>query len=141
MLAMAHFLSTRTEPKIYYKPWELLPEHEESIKAQISEAEALIAREVQEFNNRYPKESPNQEKKAPVGETIESTSDKETVGEPRTESPSVPVSTTTSAVTDTTNPTTQAPPQTAGKGKEKEKDMEEHNGEVVVENEEDTVIY
>lgn len=54
------------------------------------------------------------------------------MGEPRTESPSV------SNAVDTTNdtPVTQSEQVTAEK-----QSMEEHNGEVVVENEEDTVIY
>lgn len=33
----------------YYKPWELLPEESERIKVQIEDAEALVAREEEEF--------------------------------------------------------------------------------------------
>jgi len=57
------------------------------------------------------------------------------VGELGVESLSVPIS---DPVTDTTNPVAQAPPSDKVKAEEAE---EEHNGEVVVENEEDTVIY
>ncbi|TVY93289.1 hypothetical protein LAWI1_G000684 [Lachnellula willkommii] len=128
MLAMANSLTTNAEPKLYYKPWELLPREEERIKEQIAEAEALIAREVDEFYARYPKahvEESSAKEKANI-------TSKETVGEPRTESPSV------SKAVDTTNdtPVTQSDQVTAEK-----QSMEEHIGEVVVENEEDTVIY
>ena len=57
------------------------------------------------------------------------------MGELGVESLSVPIS---DPVTDTTNPVAQAPPSDKVKAEEAE---EEHNGEVVVENEEDTVIY
>lgn len=53
------------------------------------------------------------------------------MGEPKAESPSV-------SVVDSTNSLTQAPSDQA---KAENLAQEEHNGEVVVENEEDTVIY
>jgi hypothetical protein len=89
----------------------------------------LIEREVEEFNARHP---------TPPGiEAVEegkaNGTSKETVGEPHAESPSV------SNVIDTTNlpvKATQSDQVTAEK-----QAQEEHNGEVVVENEEDTVIY
>ncbi|TVY48450.1 hypothetical protein LOCC1_G000891 [Lachnellula occidentalis] len=128
MLAMANSLTTNAEPKLYYKPWELLPREEEHIKEQIAEAEALIEREVDEFYARYPKAH---EEESSAKEQANITS-QGTVGEPRTESPSV------SNAVDTTNdtPVTQSDQFTAEK-----QSIEEHNGEVVVENEEDTVIY
>lgn len=57
---------------------------------------------------------------------------KETLGEPHTESPSI-------SNVDTTNPPVQAP-QSDQITTEKHS-LEEHNGEVIVEAEEDTVIY
>jgi len=123
ILAMANFLCTKTEPKLYYKPWELLPRDEERIKTQIAEAEAIIEREVDEFYRQHPKESGTESRQEP-GENTNGTS-KETVGEPRFESPSV-----SSALVDTTNPSAH-----------EKLSLEEHNGEVVVEAEEDTVIY
>jgi hypothetical protein len=108
----------------------LLPREEERTKEQIAEAEVLIEREVDEFYARYPK-APEEESSAKEKANITS---KETVGEPRTESPPV------SKAVDTTNnnpvQVTQSDQATAEK-----QSMEEHNGEVVVENEEDTVIY
>ncbi|KZF21532.1 pinin/SDK/memA domain protein [Xylona heveae TC161] len=52
LLAMAHFLYTDTEPRLYYKPWELLPGDEDRIKKQVEEAEEVIQRELKEFEDR-----------------------------------------------------------------------------------------
>jgi len=107
-----------------------LPREEERIKEQTAEAEALIEREVDEFYARYPKAS---EGEASAKDKANITS-KETVGEPHTESP--PVSKAVDTTNDTPVQVTQSDQVTAEK-----QSMEEHNGEVVVENEEDTVIY
>ncbi|KAF2834400.1 putative nuclear protein SDK3 [Patellaria atrata CBS 101060] len=56
LLATANFLYTRTEPRLYYKPWELRPKDEDIIKAQIEEAEATIDRELDEFEQTREKE-------------------------------------------------------------------------------------
>lgn len=148
LLSRAHFLSTKTEPKLvcannpsnymlsadhlqYYKPWEPLPEEEIRIKRQISEIEALIKRELEEFNNSHPEES---SKEAPIPEEKIDSSSKETVGEPHIEPP--PIS---NADVDPPNPPTKPPqPDQSATG---EHSLEEHNGEVVVEADEDTVIY
>lgn len=130
MLAMAHFLCTKTEPKVYYKPWELLPRDEERIKSQIAEAEALINQEEKEFKARHstltdsPISKDNEKQKK-----ANNTSD-EMVGELLAEPPSA-----TTKELDTTNK--QAPES----GETAKVSLELHNGEVVVENEEDTVIY
>ncbi|KAH8801504.1 pinin/SDK/memA/ protein conserved region-domain-containing protein [Xylogone sp. PMI_703] len=127
MLAMANCLYTKTEPRLYYKPWELQPEEEDRIKTQIAEAEAIIEREVEEFNLKHPKDDATAE-----GET--NGRSKEPVGEPHKESPSVPIA------VDTTNPkpSQEVPSQPSKTEKES---VEENNGEVVEEAEEDTVIY
>ncbi|KAJ5952808.1 uncharacterized protein N7479_011221 [Penicillium vulpinum] len=57
MLAMAHFLKTQAKPALYYKPWQPRPGDDEAIKKQIEEAEATVAREVAEFEARYPPEA------------------------------------------------------------------------------------
>lgn len=127
---MANSLSTKTEPKLvyctvtyqisklislkYYKPWQLQTGQEERIKNQIAEAEALIEREVADFEARHPKEATPGKIEA---EDTNGTS-KETAGEPATESPSV----LSLAPTDTTNVPAQA----------EKPALEEHNGEVVV---------
>ncbi len=115
----------------YYKPWELLPRDEERIKTQIKEAEATIKRETAEFDLRNPNRPGKEE---PSKEEIAYSMSKEVPGEPLTESPSI------SKVDDTTNnfPAREPP---AEKTKAEKQAQEEHNSEVVVENDEDTVIY
>ncbi|KAJ4422431.1 hypothetical protein N0V82_002879 [Gnomoniopsis sp. IMI 355080] len=49
MLASARALKTRSEPKLYYRPWELTKEQEDIIKDQIRDAEAQIEEELQQF--------------------------------------------------------------------------------------------
>lgn len=110
----------------------MLPRDEDRIKTQLADAEARSEREVEEFYARHPKELKNDEETS-ADEKTNGTS-KETVGEPQTESPSV-----SNAPVDTTNIPVQVP-QSDQVTAEKQS-LEEHNGEVVVENEEDTVIY
>lgn len=155
MLARAHFLSTKTEPKLvcatnpiyymlsanmpqYYKPWEPLPEEVDRIKQQISEVEALIKRELDEFDKSHPEE-PSKEAPTLEEEKID-TSSKETVGEPHTESPPISnVDVEPVKPIEPTNPHVQTPqPDQSATG---EHSSGEHNGEVLVEAEEDTVIY
>ena len=107
----------------------MLPRDEDRIKKQIADAEALIEREVEEFYAKHPKEG-GQDSSA--GSKTNGAS-KETVGEPQLESPSV-------SNVDTTNISPVQAPQSDEVKAEKQA-QEEHNGEVVVENEEDTVIY
>ncbi|KAJ5371286.1 uncharacterized protein N7496_007378 [Penicillium cataractarum] len=66
LVAMAHFLKTRTEPVLYYKPWQLRSGDEDVIREQIEEAEAKVAREVAEFDARYPPEAFVYEKLEPI---------------------------------------------------------------------------
>lgn len=49
MLDMAYFLHTKSEPRLYYKPWEMRPEEEERIKAQAKDTQGIIDRELEEF--------------------------------------------------------------------------------------------
>ncbi|KAJ5506746.1 Pinin/SDK/MemA protein [Penicillium expansum] len=57
MLALAHFHKTQAKPALYYKPWQPRTGDDAAIKQQIEEAEATIAREVAEFEARYPPEA------------------------------------------------------------------------------------
>lgn len=52
MRAMAHSLQTRSEPKLFYRPWELTAAQEDKIQDQIRDTEADIADEVQRFKRR-----------------------------------------------------------------------------------------
>ncbi|KAE8154736.1 pinin/SDK/memA/ protein conserved region-domain-containing protein [Aspergillus avenaceus] len=56
ILAMAHFLKTKAEPALYYKPWQLRSDDEDIIQDQVEEAKATISREISEFESRYPPE-------------------------------------------------------------------------------------
>ncbi|KAL4988360.1 pinin/SDK/memA/ protein conserved region-domain-containing protein [Aspergillus falconensis] len=72
LLAMAHFLKTKSEPVLYYKPWQLRPEEDDTIQDQIRQAEATIAREVEEFDARNAQEDqPETEKHDQTEETQE----------------------------------------------------------------------
>jgi hypothetical protein len=99
------------------------------IKKQIIDAEELIERGLEEFYTRHPKEGGRD----PSAESKTNGTSKETVGEPQLESPSV------SNVDNTNLPPVQAPQSDEVKAEKLA--QEEHNGEVVLENEEDTVIY
>jgi pinin/SDK/memA/ protein conserved region len=64
--AMAGFLRTKTEPRLYYKPWELRPEEEEQIKKQIEEFAEASRKEQSEDQPRIttsPLESDSKEAK------------------------------------------------------------------------------
>lgn len=78
MLAMAHSLRTRSEPELYYRPWELSPEQEETIKDQVHNAEGQIEQEVKEFKRRKEQRlkelgalPSSSEVEATVGEQVE----------------------------------------------------------------------
>ncbi|KAL2064399.1 hypothetical protein VTL71DRAFT_4893 [Oculimacula yallundae] len=137
LLAMANFLSTKAEPKIYYKPWELLPRDEERIKSQIKEAEATVENETVQFDLRHPNRPGRKEKEetssSTTKEMVGQPQEESLSGEPQNESPSV------SKNDDTTNSLSQIPQ--SEQHQDKKRAQEEHNGEVVVENAEDTVIY
>ncbi len=109
-----------------------MPSDEERIKDQIAEAKAAIEREEADFRAKHPKDISREPVTQDEKEETIATS-KETVGEPQAESLSV------SNDVDTTNSHVQVPqpdPITA-----ENQAQEEHSGEVVVENDEDTVIY
>ncbi|KAJ4513923.1 hypothetical protein HRR83_004912 [Exophiala dermatitidis] len=59
--ATARFLRTVTEPKLYYKPWELRRHEEETIQRQIEEAEETIRRELDEFNAKRRQQEQQQQ--------------------------------------------------------------------------------
>jgi hypothetical protein len=54
----------------YYKPWQLRSGDEAIIREQVEEAEATVAREVAEFNARYPPEAFVYEKLEPISAEV-----------------------------------------------------------------------
>ena len=99
LLAQAHFLQTKAEPKLvrlnentaleradlfqYYKPWELLPGDEDRIKSQVEEADRTIARENSQHEADHSSDVPppleaKKDENAEVEKSVSSPS--ETVG-------------------------------------------------------------
>lgn len=112
-----------------------MPADEDRLKTQLAEVEGLIISEVEEFYQRYPTRRPVIS--TAVEKELEATdTSNETVGAPQLESPSA-----SNIQTDTTNnPVQESSPEQKPAAAEKD-GIEEHNGEVVVVAEEDTVIY
>jgi hypothetical protein len=51
----ARSLRTKTEPKLFYKPWELRDFEKDQIDRQIEEADSCISKEVEDFEVRKAK--------------------------------------------------------------------------------------
>lgn len=107
----------------------MTPNNKADIDAQIADTRALIEREETEWAERHPKQKEDDEG-GPEAKVVSP----ETMGEPHTESPSI------SNVVDPTNDNSEQATQSE-QAKTENDMLEEHNGEVVVEAEEDTVIY
>jgi len=108
---------------------------EERLSTQLAEAATLVKREVKEFYERHPTRRPSYSASAGKGIDSNVTSN-ESVGEPQTESPSA-----SKVQTDTTNESVQGSSPEQERVVTEKDGAEEHNGEVVVVAEEDTVIY
>lgn len=137
MHAMANFLCTKTEPKLYYRPWELLPEQKECIDSQIASVSEITEKELSDFSHRYQEitDSENEEKSKGM---LEQTTGEPCI-EPRDIAPSTEVHDTNN--NNNNNNDVQIHPKTNAAAEERDRDKEEQNGEVMVENEEDIVIY
>ncbi|KAL1639651.1 hypothetical protein SLS58_007710 [Diplodia intermedia] len=155
MLAQAHFLQTRTEPKLFFKPWELRQEDEDTIKAQVGEVEATIERELSEFEKQKQAEQEQEQEQGQHDRngTPETKADAEAhenedmVGSEQANEPPKSRREQDNATTsdDQVNPV--SPPETQGNGHatkdhdSKAKENHDDHGEEVLEAEEDTVIY
>jgi hypothetical protein len=157
----------------YYKPWELLPEHEDQIKRQLIEAQVIIDDELDEFERKAhgeetPSEVPLLDKKddenmddapttAPLQhqkEASEKKDDKPHVSTLTTEQPDQTIEepepqqdqameeeqATAGAEADT-NVDEEANTRAEKEAAEEAELIDEHHGEMIVEAEEDTVIY
>ncbi|KAJ3580018.1 hypothetical protein NPX13_g541 [Xylaria arbuscula] len=126
MLAKARYLQTKATPRIFYLPWELTKVQEDTIRDQILEAEKVIEKEKSGFQERKNRrlEDLGIAVKPPL------TNKDETVGKPHDEPP-----------TDKSQPvSTNRPPSRATNkvGPERESDRAD---DVMIEEDEDTVIY
>ncbi|RKF80109.1 putative pinin sdk mema domain-containing protein [Golovinomyces cichoracearum] len=115
-------------------PWELLPEQKERIDVQIASVSQAIESEISEFRRKSGKNKDLEEEEENGKEISE-----EVAGEPRAE-PRI-VTPKINDAHDTAANTDQNSEKADVKVEERDGDKEEHNGEVMVENEEDTVIY
>ena len=164
MLAQAHFLYTKTEPRIvgsasksdflqftnpqqYYKPWELLPGDEEKIKAQVEEAEQTIDRESNQWDEDHPsadpaRSPPEKAKEQPESEVTHDDGQKDnTVGSVDADqeaSTALPVNSEDTNMEDAAD--TNGERRHTESPEDAAKDHGDDGGEVLV-GEEDTVIY
>ncbi|KAL2864462.1 pinin family protein [Aspergillus lucknowensis] len=140
LLATAHFLKTKTEPVLYYKPWQLRSEDEAIIRDQIQEAEATIAREVEEFETRNARKEQEQESE-PNSHTEAPTSNEVSEEARPTEQAA---DTNHDNGPEETNPKSPPVPSnevSVGSNQEDDHRGAEDDGGEVVEDNEDTVIY
>ncbi|KAI1769253.1 hypothetical protein GGR53DRAFT_475079 [Hypoxylon sp. FL1150] len=129
MLATARFLKTKSDPEIFYLPWDPTVEQEQIIKDQIREAEDIIDKDLHDFK-RYKEQ---RMKTLGIANEPQTPEPKDTVGSKPDAEP----------VTDLPQPDPtnhyHSPPHTTGKaGYEKEPDKAD---DVMIEEVEDTVIY
>ncbi|KAI1826135.1 hypothetical protein F4861DRAFT_498212 [Xylaria intraflava] len=136
MLAKAHYLQTRASPKIFYLPWKLTRTQEEVIKDQIQQVETIIKKEVSEVSESKERKARRLHnpgiaaKSSVLAEKPLLLERHETVGKPKNEPPA-----------DKSQPeSTNSPPSRAANkvGPEKESDRVD---DVMIEEDEDIVIY
>ncbi|KAF3770146.1 hypothetical protein M406DRAFT_246069 [Cryphonectria parasitica EP155] len=132
MLAMAHSLLTKSEPKLYYRPWKTTQEQQDIIKDQIRDTKAQIEDELQRFRVR------KEQRLKDLGVLSPSLEVDATVGEPAVEDDRSRTAAQDESAVSATNdrrhsPATARVPQRTS---HEEKDHDE-----MVEAEEDTVIY
>ncbi|KAK3375243.1 pinin/SDK/memA/ protein conserved region-domain-containing protein [Podospora didyma] len=126
MLARAHSLQTKSEPRLYYRPWQLTEDEKRIIEEQICLVEATVNKEKAEFERgkeRRLKELGASLRPPPRSAEVAD-------GEPR-------------SVDDNTNhrhDTPPPPPPSKARSASSDKDQDE-NGDEMVQDEEDTVLY
>ncbi|KAL8728003.1 MAG: hypothetical protein Q9166_005674 [cf. Caloplaca sp. 2 TL-2023] len=145
MLAQAHFLQTKAEPKLYYKPWELLPREDAKMKSQIEEVEEIIQREASNSDPEAAEETTKSQAaaKSPV---IESKLDpeqppdaaKEMVG-PETNDLQEPNSNANGEITDTNANEPPPEPQQMSSNQQGNPKDQEDDGDEMVEADEDMI--
>ncbi|KAF7504088.1 hypothetical protein GJ744_002853 [Endocarpon pusillum] len=165
MLAQAHFLETRTEPTLFYRPWELRAEEEDRIKRQIQAAEKAVENEINEHQRgEEDKDNKNNEGQhpsfsaSPIGgaQPPQQPGNEENAtkqdGQPKAELVGADATNEEQATTESTvpevdavnyddNTETQASVLEDEARKHEEKTSEDHGGEELVEGQEDDVIY
>ena len=141
LITLTHLLT----PEKYYKPWELLPGDEAIIKRQIGDAEDVIQKEISQFEAENPPEA-----EEPTPTTNGKPSEPR---DPPADPPSETVGSATtledhsnSVIHSNTNIDPKSPDASniapkVVESSEALKDNGDDAGEIVLEGEEDTVIY
>ncbi|OBW63697.1 MAG: putative MFS multidrug transporter [Aureobasidium pullulans] len=154
--AMTNFLTTSTEPKLYFRPWELLPEQESQINRQREDVDVQIDQELDDFDQvrqSWQNEDTNGHAHQPDAASTRHMQDTSNgtnhASEPMSES--APAHEQTPAVEPISEFATEAAlvkveeqesqNQAAGEADRHRKDSIDDTGDVVVEADEDTVIY
>ncbi|KAM0286241.1 hypothetical protein ACHAQH_000968 [Verticillium albo-atrum] len=128
MLARAHSLETRVEPRLYYQPWKFTRAQEDIIDDQIADAKATMAREVEEFALRRDQhDRAHGRTPAPVPSAV-----------PADEFEPARAAIPAAIPADTTN---DKPQSDAKNAHDHDAQQQDEPGDVVVEAEEDTVMY
>ncbi|EGE04283.1 pinin/SDK/memA domain-containing protein [Trichophyton equinum CBS 127.97] len=141
--AMAHFLCTKAEPPLYYRPWYLRPQDEIKIQSQIAEAKSSIEKERMDSSSHYKQHETTIHERGitvdnPDNNSVEDKAIKDTtdlIGSNTND----PLEQTSEAPQRTLIDTTLVPVPPATQGPSGLD--EEHSGEVLMENTEDAVIY
>lgn len=159
LLASAHFLQTQAEPKLvrstkplqilqanidaqYYKPWEFMPGDEVRIQKQIEKAEWTVEREAAEFEVENPGTSDDPPANA-HDNTVEKPDDAAASSPTVGLANALKESSTCTTNGDTNpkiNPTSDLPAKKI-EPPDVSKDNGNDAGEILVEGDEDTVIY
>ncbi|KAH7354279.1 pinin/SDK/memA/ protein conserved region-domain-containing protein [Plectosphaerella cucumerina] len=160
LIARAHSLYTKAEPRIYYKPWKLTAAQEDILDDQIAEAKATAAREVAQHARRRDEhgQHPNRDRdhshgrrraSSPRGERLPRRSEAESSAPPppgpepapepeppaQEQAQAAPAEAAEAANGSPEHSDKAAPPAVT------EKEQPEEQGDVVVDNEEDMVMY
>lgn len=128
----------------YYKPWEQLPGDDAKIKSQVMEAERMVEHELAQFEGAnagsdHENELPLDTNQALLSRANDVAGSSETVGLANV----LPESSTSTAIGDT-NPEIPSIPDVPARAVEPPDALKDHGdngGEIVLEGEEDTVIY
>ena len=161
MKAMSSFLTTAAEPKLYFKPWELLPEQEDLINRQREDVDVQIDQELDDFDqvrqswqnqdsNGHPHHQDTTSAHAQIApngtnHTAESATetailqdrDQDHVGAADPETEPNPLSVTATETAEEK----KAREQAAEDDDRQRKESIDDTGDIVVEADEDTVIY
>nr|KMM72062.1 hypothetical protein CPAG_08361 [Coccidioides posadasii RMSCC 3488] len=149
--AMARSLKTKSTPTLYYKPWQLRPEEKDIIDSQVEDAEATIAKEVEDFERRNRRETEGSQPDKEAAELPPAVESRSTADPTESIANNGPKPDTVGSDTNDHQEASEAQKQTTTNDIPVPPDRneetaharpnEDDSGEVVLEDKEDTVIY